>query len=163
MDVTELLDSPALDLLLAMERDEFQIEATDADTIRISPADRLAMVRRYKPALLQLIRMCDEGVQARLRAYREQLKAEPAPRIPAFLFRPDVPYQAGVCFSCGDHLPPADVRTVTCTRTDGTSVTVTLTERYGRCWRCAFAFRLAVGAELPSTIAHARDEAKLLS
>lgn len=168
MHVTELLDSPALDLLLAMERDEFQIEATDADTIRISPADRLdadrlALVRLYKPELLQLIRMCDEGVQARLMSYREQLEAAPAPQVPAFWFRPDVPYQAGVCFSCGDHLPPADVRTVTCTRTDGTSISVTLTERYGRCWRCALAFRLAVGAELPSTIAHARDEAKLLS
>ena len=117
MYVTELLDSPALDLLLTMERDELQIEATDADTIRISPADRLdpdrlAMVRLHKPELLQLIHMCDEGVQARLTVYRGQLQAEPAPRIPAFLFRPEVPYQAGVCFSCGDCLPPADVRTV---------------------------------------------------
>ena len=71
MHVAELLDSPALDLLLTMERDDLQIEATDADVIRISPAarldtDRLAQVRRYKPELLQLIRMCDAGVQARL-------------------------------------------------------------------------------------------------
>ena len=168
MHVTELLDSPALDLLLTMERDELQIEATDADVLRISPAarldaDRLAMVRRYKPELLRLIRMCDDGVQARLVSYRQQLEAAPAWQVPAFWFRPDVPYQAGVCFSCGDRLPPADVRTITCERTDGTSVEVTLTSRFGRCWRCAFAFRLAVGAELPSPVAQARDEAKLLS
>ncbi len=168
MHVAELLESPALDLLLTMERDELQIEATDADVLRISPAarldaDRLALVRRYKPELLQLIRMCDDGVQARLFSYREDLTAASAPQIPEFLFRADVPYQAGVCFSCGDRLPPADVRTVTCERTDGTSVDVTLTSRYGRCWRCAFAFRLAIGAELPSLITHARDEAKLLS
>ena len=168
MTVTELFESPALAVLLDMERDHCRVEVTDDNTIRISPpdridGDRLAMVRRYKSQLVQLIRMCDEGVQARHTAYRGQLKAEPAPCIPAFLFRAEVPYQAGVCFSCGVRLPPADVRTVTCTRTDGTSVNVTLTERYGRCWRCAFAFRLAVGGELPSAIAHARDEAKLVS
>lgn len=145
MHLTELLDSPALDLLLSMERDELQIEATDANTIRISPVNRLDMerlgqVRRYKPELLQLLRICDGGVQARLALYRGQLEVEPAPQIPAFVFRADVPCQAGACFSCGDAL----LRAV-----------------YGRCWRCALAFQLAVGAELPSTIAPACDEAKL--
>ena len=165
MRLAELLDSPALGLLLRMERDELEVEATDDDRIRISPAtrldaERLAEVRRYKPELLGLIRMCDEGVRERLVEYRTQLAGTPAPQVPAFLFRPGVPYQPGICFSCGDILPLADRRTVESHRTDGTTINVTLTERFGRCWRCSLAWRLAAGTPLPVAIAQARDEAK---
>ena len=147
MTPAELFESPALDLLLTLERDGLQIEVTDADIIRISPADhldeeRLAQAREYKPQLVTLIRLCDDGVTERAAVFRSELAATPPPRIPPFLFRPAIPYQPGVCFSCGDQLP---------------------TPTYGRCLRCSLAFRLAAGVELPSQVAHARDEARLVS
>lgn len=168
MHLAHLLRSPALDLLLTLERDRFQIEATETDALRIAPADRLhpdqaAQVRRYKVELPALIRACDEGVQVRLEAFRDQYRQTPAPKLPAFIFRPGTPYRAGACCSCGVALPAAVTRTVTCRRPDGTSTDVVLTQRYGRCWQCAFAWRLAVGVSLPTPLAEVRDEATVAS
>lgn len=162
MTLVQLLESPAVGLLLDLERDSFRVEVTEADTIRVSPADkldsdRLEAIRRDKSDLLALVRLCDDGVQERLIAYRTQLADALPPRVPAFLFRDGVLAATRVCCSCGDALPPPERRTVTCTRTDWSSIQVELRERYGRCWRCLFAFRVAVGADLPVAVANARD------
>lgn len=82
----------------------------------------MAEIRHYKDALKLLLRCCDAGVQARRDVFACQLTQTPAPRVPAFLFRPDVPYVRGGCFSCGDTLPEPP---------------------FSRCWRCSLAWRLA--------------------
>ena len=41
MTLDELLELPALGLLFGLERDGFQVEATEVGTIQIAPADRL--------------------------------------------------------------------------------------------------------------------------
>lgn len=154
MTLDQLLESPALDLLLGLERDGFQVEGTEAGTIQIAPADRLepdrlATIKHRKAELLALVRLCDDGVQDRLVAFGTQLAEALPPRVPAFVFREGVPAGAGICCSCGDALRPPERRTVTCTRTDGASIQVELGERHGRCWRCLFAMRATVGAALP--------------
>ncbi len=78
MTFDELCESAALDLLLGLERDGFEVTATEEDTLEITPAsrlgaDRLAQVRALKPELLVLVRACDSGVQARQRTFRRQL------------------------------------------------------------------------------------------
>ena len=194
MTFDELCESAALDLLLGLERDGFDVTATDEDTLEITPAsrlaaDRLAQVRALKPELLVLVRACDSGVQARQRTFRRQLARSgrhrssrapsgcdnyksngqmscvrcgvpvwwhPAcytphvrtPWVPELIFREGIPYVPGVCFSCGQKLPPAESREVSCERVDGSTVTVELQERWGRCWPCALAVRLAVGADV---------------
>ena len=251
MTLVQLLESPAVGLLLDLERDSFRVEVTEADTIRVSPADkldsdRLEAIRRDKSDLLALVRLCDDGVQERLIAYRTQLADALPPTslkarcdargdrwrgLPAAIQRRtsdseccsphplrmtlssscvpdlerDIPrgdrggHDSGLAgsgdrleamsgddgvqerliadaacqpcrrafpsmacspppgSSCGDALPPPERRTVTCTRTDWSSIQVELRERYGRCWRCLFAFRVAVGADLPVAVANARD------
>lgn len=90
-------------------------------------------------ALAALVRACDDGVQARRESFAAQFKAGPASRVPAFLFRSGVAYEAAICFSCGDRL--AEVR-------------------FGRCWRCALAWRL-VAVRVPAATAAALDEARV--
>lgn len=86
------------------------------------------------------IDVVDDGVKTRLDAFRRQFEATLAPAVPAFLFRPGVSYQAGVCFSCGDSLP---------------------SPRFGRCWRCSLAWRLACRLPLPAELAAALDAARV--
>lgn len=62
--------------------------------------------------------------------------ATPAPALPVFLFRPDVPYAPGVCFSCADALPES---------------------RYARCWRCSLAWRLVSGVPVSADEAAALE------
>ena len=133
------LSSQAVDLLLrlAAQGVEFRRAGDDlffrpADAI---PGDLLPQIRAAKPTLLELL---DDEVQARLDAFRRDLAKTPPPRTPAFVFRRGVPYDVGVCFSCGDGLPEA---------------------RFGRCWRCSLAWRLA--AQVPTTYAML-DEARLI-
>jgi hypothetical protein len=83
------------------------------------PANLRAPLHAAKPELLTLL---DDGVQQRRAAFETQLAAAPSTRVPAFIFRVGTPYQEGICFSCGDGLP---------------------VPRFGRCWRCSFAWRLA--------------------
>jgi hypothetical protein len=95
----------------------------------------------YKDALKRLLQPCDDGVIARREAFAQQLARTPAPRVPTFLFRPNIVYAAGICFSCGDDL---------------SSVV------FGRCWRCALAWRLACGVRLSQDLASALDQSKVV-
>ena len=167
MTCVDVFDSPALPLLLRLEDQGFDLRVSGTKLL-IKPVSRLtpdlrADIRSNNAALITLVRTYDEGVQMRVAEYRAQLVATPSPRVPAFLFAPGVPYHVGVCFSCGDTLPPAEKRTVECRRTDGTVINVTLTERFGRCWRCSLAWRLACRLQIPPELAQAYDESKVVA
>ena len=141
----DVLDSPAVAILCGLEADGFRVELTDDDALVIAPRSRLtqermAEITRHKGALKVLLRCCDAGVLARRHAFEAQLVQTPAPGVPAFLFRPDVPYRQGSCFSCGDALPVL---------------------RFSRCWRCSLSWRLACGVPIRSEVAEALDAARV--
>ncbi len=142
-----VLDGPALGLLLDLEHDGFSVDLSDDGVLRIRPRDRLspdrvAEILRHKDALRLLVRSVDAGVEARVEAFKTQLTTTSAPAIPAFLLQPNVPYVRGVCFSCGERLPHP---------------------KFGRCWRCSVAWRLAAGIRLDVELARGRDEAKTIA
>ena len=121
----DLLDGPAVPLLRQLRNQGFELAEGSGGRLLIRPIARLtpelrSVTRRHKGALLLLIRVSDEGVQARRKVFRHQQNAAPE-TVGPFLFRPGVPYQSGTCFSCGDRLPEP---------------------RFGRCWRCSLAWRL---------------------
>ena len=143
----DVLQSPAVGILCALEADGFRVELTADGVLVIAPRSRLtpermAEITRHRDALKLLLRCCDAGVQARRDVFEYQLAQTPAPRVPAFLFRPDVPYVHGVCFSCGDALAAL---------------------RFGRCWRCSLAWRLAVRLPVPADLAVVLDDVKVLT
>lgn len=140
----DVLASPALALLLDLEQLGCHVEVTP-DTIVVEPASKLtaaqqSAVRAYAPELALLLRCCDAGVQVRRDTFARQIAAAPPGTIPAFVLEPAPLYAAGVCFSCGDTLQAF---------------------RYGRCWRCALAWRLAAGVPMPLALADALDAARL--
>ena len=139
-----LLDSPAVPLLATLVARGCRITADDGRLI-VEPASRLTAderrrVREHRCALAELIR--DDGLQARRACFAAQFTATAAPRVPAFLFRSDVRYRAGVCFSCEDPLSEPS---------------------FGRCWRCALAWRLAAGANVPAETAAAYAAARVVA
>jgi hypothetical protein len=137
-------DSPAADILSSLEADGFRVELEPNGIVivprsRLTP-ERMKEIAHHKEELLLLLRCRDAGVQARRVAFASALASTPAPRVPAFLFRLEVPYLRGVCFSCGDKLPQP---------------------RFGRCWRCSLAWRLAAQVQIPGDVASALDGAKV--
>ena len=139
-------ESPAVSILCELQRDGFTLQLTADDVLTITPRSRLtpeqmSLIVTYKDALKKLLRPCDAGVVARREAFVQQLARTPAPRVPPFLFKADIVYAKGVCFSCGDGLP---------------SLT------FGRCWRCSLAWRLACRLPVPADLAAALDGAKVL-
>jgi hypothetical protein len=138
----DVLASAALPLLVGLEADGFTF-AVAGDRLLVRPVERLTveqrtLLRRERDAILMLLRSCDAGVQARREAFVAQIQAHGA-YVPALVFRPDVPYVAGRCFSCGDE---------------------TGRPAFGRCARCARAWRLALGVAIPSDFATQYDDAK---
>jgi len=104
----------------------------------VTPEQR-ELFQQHRDAVKVLVAITtDEGVQARWDAFTVAFGATPAPRTPLFVFL-DVPYACGKCFSCGDHLPEP---------------------RFGRCWRCSLAWRLACRLPVVSEVAAALDAAR---
>ena len=137
--MTAVFDSPAVGVLVELEQQGFRVELLADNSIWIAPHSRLgdkqkAIIAANKSALKVLLRSCDDGVCERRAAYEAELRGTPATRIPPFLFKSSVPYVKGVCFSCGDQLGGY---------------------RFGRCWRCSLAWRLAAstlaGTDLVTT------------
>jgi len=133
MSSSDLLWAPAVDILLQLKAEGLSFGVTPEGRLRVSPADRLSpesasLIRRYRDELVQLVHVSDPGVQARVEVFRRQIAAaRPATAMPSLVFRRVVPDTSDSCFSCGDPVGP---------------------ERWGRCWRCALAARVAVG-EVP--------------
>lgn len=141
---SDVFRSPAVGILCALEDDGFRVEVTADGVLIIAPRskltpERMVAIAECKDAIRQLVRCCDDGVQARRSVFEQQLATE-APRVPTFLFLPGISYQAGMCFSCGDRLPEM---------------------RFSRCWRCALAWRLACRLPVPADLALTIDAAKL--
>ena len=138
----DVFTSPALPLLLALEAEGFAF-AIDGDRLLVRPVERLSpelrqALRRERESLVVLVRICDVGVQQRRELFATSLASD-ARVLPSLVFVADVPYVAGHCFSCGD----SNQRPT-----------------FGRCWRCALAWRLAAGVAVPSDFAAAYDSAK---
>ncbi len=147
MPVTQnVLNGPAMAVLYDLEHAGLDLAVVDG-RLRVWPVERLTaeharLIQQYRNALVTLVRICDEGVEARVAAFKQQCANTPADSIPSFLFRPDVPYVKGSCFSCGDPITEL---------------------RYGRCWRCSLAWRLAAGVPLPAAQAAVYDGARVVA
>jgi hypothetical protein len=142
---SDVFRSPAVEILCALEQDGFRVEVTADGVLVIAPRsqltpERMAAIAECKDAIRQLVRVCDPAVQARRSVFERQLAQTPAPRVPTFLFRPGISYQAGLCFSCGTRLPGL---------------------QFSRCWRCALAWRLACRLPVPAELASAIDAARV--
>jgi hypothetical protein len=141
---SDVINSPAVPLLLSLEEQGFTLTLTANGRLQVAPGSRLSAEQReqlvaQKDALLVLVRVSDPDVMLRRDVFRRRLDSAERTTLPALLYRADVPYAAGVCFSCGDK--------------NGRS-------GYGRCWRCSLAWRLAARAPVPADIASVLDVAK---
>jgi hypothetical protein len=141
-----LPDHDAISLLLSFEARGFRLLRHPAGiyvepSARLTDADR-AIIRRHKAELRALLAIFDDGVVARRRLFELQWALRDDDRPPAFLFESNVPYALCICFSCGDRLESA---------------------RWGRCWRCALAWRLALGVPITSKETASADEAKVVA
>ena len=97
-------------------------------------------IKADRPSLRLLLAICDDGTQERVARFKQQCADTPDDAIPSFLFKPDLPYVKGLCFSCGTELPEP---------------------WFGRCARCALAWRLAAGVDIPGELAAAVDGARV--
>jgi hypothetical protein len=145
--MTDVFDSPAVLLLLALEAREIHVELTADGRLIVEPASRLtadeqAAVRAHARELARLLGICDRGVWERRDAFAAQIAHARPSRLPACLLRPQVPYVKGTCFSCG---------------------VVLQTLVFGRCWRCALACRLAGGLSIPVDLIAAMDVARVIA
>lgn len=139
-----VVESPAAGLLFDLQREGFMVELTADDALTIAPRSRLTPERMHKivthkDGLKRLLREGDDGVVLRRAAFEQLLARTPPPRVPAFLFRDGIVYAKGICFSCGDTLPQWT---------------------FGRCWRCALAWRLACRVPISAGLAAALDSVK---
>ena len=95
MPVTQnVLNSPAVAVLYDLEHAGLDLAVVDG-RLRVWPVERLTaeheqLIQQHRNALVTLVRICDEGVEERLAAFKQQCANTPADSIPSFLFRPDV-------------------------------------------------------------------------
>ena len=144
--VRDVLSSPAVPLIRELKGAGFDVRLVNS-RLRVSPASKLApdcvqRIHSHRDDLKALVRIYDAGTQARRALFARQWAAAPPNQIPAFLVCPNLPYQRGLCFSCGDRLPEP---------------------RFGRCWRCSLAWRLVCRLPIPVALAQAFDESKVLA
>ena len=143
---TSVFDGPGLPLLIELEQCGFNL-AVQYGELWVRPVNRLtasqqSKIQHHRDELVTLVRICDDGVQGRLAAFKLQLREAPEGSTPDFVFRPGTAYAAGVCFSCGAALPEP---------------------RFGRCWRCSLAWRMAAGVSIPAEPAAAHDGARVVA
>ena len=144
--VRDVLSSPAVPLICELELAGFDLSVVNS-RLRVSPASKLKpdvvqRIHNHRESLKTLVRICDATTQARRALFARQWADAPPSHIPAFLICPNLPYQRGVCFSCGNRLDRL---------------------RFGRCWRCSLAWRLACRLPIPAEIARAYDEGKVVA
>ena len=104
-----MFQSAAVGILGGLKADGFRVELTADGVLSIAPRSRLtpermATVTVHKDALQMLVRVYDEGVQARCEVFARQLETAPSGvLVPQFVFR-EAPYSRGRCHACGDAL-----------------------------------------------------------
>jgi hypothetical protein len=140
----DVLKSPAVPLLLQLEADGFEL-VTVENRLLVRPVERLpldgrAQLTTYRQELVTLLRICDASVQARRAVFAFQLGQ--ALSVGRLAMREGLPYVAGQCFSCGDALAHPG---------------------FGRCWRCALAWRLAAGVSIGSVVADIYDQQRTVA
>jgi hypothetical protein len=141
----DVLNSPMLPVLVALELTGVRFRL-DGDRVLVSPSgvltpEQRAMFHANQAVVRLLVAVAtDVGVHDRRDVFRRQHAATPTGTLPFFQFRRGVPYTRGACFSCGDQLP--DVR-------------------FGRCWRCSLAWRLACRLPVGTDLAGALDTARV--
>ena len=146
MELTQdVLNSPAVPVLCGLEYDGLDLAVVNG-RLRVWPVERLTVeheqiIRQHRDALVTLVRICDERVQERLVVFKKQLGTVPAGTTPDFVFQRGTPYAKAVCFSCGVELPEP---------------------RYGRCWCCSLAWRMAAVVPIPAEAA-AYDGARVVA
>ena len=143
---TDVLRSPAVAVLCGLERAGLDLAVVNG-RLRVWPVERLTveheqLIQHHRDELVTLVRICDEGVQERLAAFKQQLRETAEGTTPDFVFKRGTPYAKAVCFSCGAVLPE---------------------KRYGRCWRCSLAWRMSVRVPIPAELAQALDESKVVA
>ena len=143
---TAVFDGPGLPLLIELEQCGFNL-AVQYGELWVRPVNRLtasqqSKIQQHRDELVTLVRICDDGVQGRLAAFKLQLREPPEGSTPDFVFRPGTAYAAGVCFSCGAALSEP---------------------RFGRCWRCSLAWRMAAGVPVSAELAAAHDGARVVA
>ena len=141
-----VLDSPAVAVLCGLEDAGLDLAVVDG-RLRVWPVERLTaeheqLIQEHRDALVTLVRICDDGVQERLVTFKKQIKNAPEGTMPDFVYVRGTAYAKGVCFSCG---------------------TALATPAYGRCWRCALAWRMAAGLPVPTELGAAYDEARVVA
>ena len=140
---SSVLSTPAAAALCDLQHAGLDLLVVD-DRLRVGPEERLTsehddLIRRYRDDLMALLR--DEGVVARVATFRQQLIESPPGTAPAFVFTP-TPYVKAICFSCGAVLEA---------------------QRYGRCWRCSLAWRMAARVPIAATWSAAYDTAGVIA
>lgn len=145
MTEADALSSPALPIILALEAAGFRFRLNADGRLEVNPSRQLSaeqreILRAHDTAARLIVQIgADEHVQARVTEYRRQLAASALGTLPAFVFAPNTPYTRGRCFSCNDSLNEL---------------------RFGRCARCAIAWRLAARVPIDATMANALDSAR---
>jgi hypothetical protein len=143
-----VLGSPLFPRFVELAIQGFEFALLPDGTVQICPIDQLpadtrALMRQYPADLRRLVSITmDPEVLERRQIFAELLAHTPAPRVPAFLFVPSVAYTKGRCFSCGQPLPRWT---------------------FGRCWRCALAWRLVCRLPIAVALAAALDDAKVIA
>lgn len=147
MITADVLASPALPVLLALEAAGVRFKLDDDGHLLVSPpgaltAEQRDLLRQHEQDVRVLVQVgTDQAVQVRREVFERQMEVASPTGVPAFLFRTDVPYVQGCCFSCGDALEAA---------------------RFGRCWRCALAWRLACRVAIPGALGATYDQARVV-
>lgn len=138
----DVLNSPALPLLLQLEAGGVRFRL-DGEQVLVSPRgvlrpEQREVFRQHQAAVRTLVSILTDGsVQDRVAEFRRQLAAT---GVPAFVFKANISYVKGTCFSCADRLPEL---------------------RFDRCWRCSLAWRLSCRLPIPGVLADALDGAKV--
>ena len=143
----DVLNSPAVVVLCGLTDAGLDLAVVDG-RLRVWPVNRLTSshvltIQQHRDALVTLVRICDAGVQDRVAMFKALIATKPADvMLPALIFRPGTPYVKGICFSCGDALPET---------------------RWGRCWPCSLAWRMAAGVPIPADRAAGYDGARVVA
>jgi hypothetical protein len=144
--VSGVFESPLFQVFERLKAEGFEFRLVAGARVQVRPIGRLpadvrALFRQHPDEFrLFVSNATDAGVHKRRDEFHRQLEAATPPAVPAFLFKGGIPYVQGTCFSCGDALPEA---------------------RFGRCWRCSLAWRLACRLPIPADLAAAMDTAKV--
>jgi hypothetical protein len=141
----DALRSGAAKIVCELERDGFRVGLTPGGAIVITPKSRLTTYRRqqivdHKAAIKMLLRFGDGGVQDRRDVFDRQLRTWTSRVLVARLVFRETPYVQGCCHACGDALE---------------------SPRWGSCWRCSLARRLACNAPMSDDLLMAYDEARI--